>query len=138
MKIKLLDVASEVCGYTKDQPRNFGIKICMKLFVERENYLGFGSRAVMRRIGGNILRQKNILRENSICGYGSNSSRSGGFEKSDLCWDGRELFRITKQRVRKKKDVVGVSCLKDQTWAVKVRLDSPKNLEVAYGKIDKC
>ena len=63
LKRKLLDVASEVCGYTKGQPRNFEIKIWMKLFVERESYLGFGSRAVMRKIGRNILRQKKMLRE---------------------------------------------------------------------------
>ena len=58
-----LDVASEVCGYTKGQSRHFGIKIWMKLFVERESYLGFGSRAVIRQIGRNILRQKKMLRE---------------------------------------------------------------------------
>ena len=42
-------------------------------------------------------------------------------EKVDLCRDGRELFRIAKQRVREKKDAVGVSCLKDESGAVKVR-----------------
>ena len=31
-------------------------------------------------------------------------------EKVDLCCDGCELFRIAKQRVGEKKDVVGVSC----------------------------
>ena len=32
-------------------------------------------------------------------------------EMVDLCRDGRELFRIAKQRVGEKKDVVEVSCL---------------------------
>ena len=36
-----------------------------------------------------------------------------------MCRDGRELFRIAKQRVRKKKDV-GVSCLKDESGVVKI------------------
>ena len=33
-------------------------------------------------------------------------------EKVDQCRDGRELFRIAKQRVGEKKDTIGVSCLK--------------------------
>ena len=40
-------------------------------------------------------------------------------EKVDLCRDGRELFRIAKQRIGEKKDV-GFSCLKDESEAVKV------------------
>ena len=32
--------------------------------------------------------------------------------KVDQCRDGRELFRIAKQRVGEKKDTIGVSCLK--------------------------
>ena len=34
-------------------------------------------------------------------------------EKIDSCRDSRELFRIAKQRIGEKRDVVGVSCLKD-------------------------
>ena len=41
-------------------------------------------------------------------------------EKVDSCRNGHELFRITKQRVGEKKDVVGVSCLKDESGVVKV------------------
>ena len=41
-------------------------------------------------------------------------------EKVDSFRDGRELFRIAKQRVGEKKDVAGVSCLKDESGAVKV------------------
>ena len=36
-------------------------------------------------------------------------------EKIDTCRDDRELFRIAKQRVVEEKDVVGVSCLKDDS-----------------------
>ena len=48
-------------------------------------------------------------------------------EKVDSCRDGRELFRIGKQRVGKKKDV-GVSCLKDENGAVKVSVDDRKKI----------
>ena len=41
-------------------------------------------------------------------------------EKVDSCQDGCELFRIAKQRDGEKRDVVGVSYLKDESGAVKV------------------
>ena len=67
LKRKLLDVASEVCGYTKGKPvilkRGGGIKVWMWLRLERESYLGFGKRVRMRKIGKNIVRQKKMLRE---------------------------------------------------------------------------
>ena len=44
-------------------------------------------------------------------------------EKVDLCHDSRELFRIVKQRAGEKKDVVRVSCLKDESGAVRVSVD---------------
>ena len=40
-------------------------------------------------------------------------------ERVDSCCDGHELFRIAKQRVGEKKDV-GVSCLTDENWGLKV------------------
>ena len=46
----------------------------------------------------------------------------------DSCRDGRELFRISKQMVGQKKDVVGVSCLKDEREAVKVSTDDRKKI----------
>ena len=49
-------------------------------------------------------------------------------EKSDSCRDGRELFRIAKQRKAEKKDVVGVSCLNDESGAVKVSVDDRKKM----------
>ena len=44
-------------------------------------------------------------------------------EKVDWCRDGSELFRIAIQKVGEKKDVVGVSCLKDKKQRVKVSVD---------------
>ena len=49
-------------------------------------------------------------------------------EKVDSCRNGRELFRIAKQRVGEKKDVVRVSCLKDKSGAVKVSVDDRKKI----------
>ena len=49
-------------------------------------------------------------------------------EKVDTCCDRRELFRIAKQRVGEKKDVVGVSCLKDKSGAVKISVDDRKKI----------
>ena len=59
-------------------------------------------------------------------------------EKVDLCCDGCELFRIPKQRVGEKKDVVEVSYLKNESEVVQVSVDNQKkNLEGAYGKFDE-
>ena len=44
-------------------------------------------------------------------------------KKVDSCLDGCEFFRIAKQMVQEKKDVVGVSCLKDESGSVKVSVD---------------
>ena len=48
--------------------------------------------------------------------------------KVDSCRDGRELFIIAKQRVEEKKDVVGVSCLKDESGIVKVSVDDQRKI----------
>ena len=39
------------------------IKMWMWLYVERESYLGFGNRFRMRKIGRNIVSQKEMPRE---------------------------------------------------------------------------
>ena len=49
-------------------------------------------------------------------------------EKVDLCHDSHELFRIVKQRAGEKKDVVRVSCLKDESGAVRVSVDDWKKI----------
>ena len=38
------------------------------------------------------------------------------------------MFRIAKQRAGEKRDVVGVSCLKDESRAVKVSVDDQKKV----------
>ena len=47
-------------------------------------------------------------------------------EKVVSCRDGHELFRIAKQRVWENSDVVGVSCLEDESGVVKVSVDDRK------------
>ena len=49
-------------------------------------------------------------------------------EKVKPCRDSRELFRIAKQRAGEKKYVVGVSCLKDESEAVRVSVDDRKKI----------
>ena len=49
-------------------------------------------------------------------------------ERVDSCQDGHELFRIVKQRVGERKDVVGVSCLKDENGALTVSVDNRKKI----------
>ena len=49
-------------------------------------------------------------------------------EKVDSCCDSCESFRIVKQKVGEKKDVVGVSCLKDESGAVKVSVDAQNKI----------
>ena len=49
-------------------------------------------------------------------------------EKVDSSRDGRELFRIAKERAAEKSDVVGVSCLKDESGPVKVSVDDRKKI----------
>ena len=53
-------------------------------------------------------------------------------EKVDSCRDGRELFRIVKQKVGEKKDVVGVSSFKYGSGAVKVRVNDRKKIWKEY------
>ena len=45
-----------------------------------------------------------------------------------MCHDGHELFRIPKQRTGEKRDVIGVSCLKDESVAVKVSVNNRKKI----------
>ena len=49
-------------------------------------------------------------------------------DRVDSCRDGSELFRIAKQKIEKKKNVVGVSCLKDESGMVKVSVDDRKKI----------
>ena len=69
------------------------------------------------------MKQKRCYKSSAHC-YESESLTEGG--KVVSCRDGHELFRIAKQRVWEKSDVVGVSCLEDESGVVKVSVDDRK------------
>ena len=79
----------------------------------------------MRKIGKKIVREKRMSREKYIWLW---------IRKLERRWRRLnrvvmvELFKIVKQRVEEKKDVVGVSCLKDESGAVKVSVDDEKKI----------
>ena len=100
--------------------RTVGIKMWMWLCVEKDGYLGFGNRVGMRKIGSNIVRQKKMLK---VVYMTMVHKAQKVVEKVDLFYDCSELFRIAKQSVGEKKDVVGVSCLKDESGTVKVSMN---------------
>ena len=75
----------------------------------------------MRGIGRNIVRQKKNLKEVVYTAMEQKALETVG--KVNLCCDGCELFRAAKKRLGEKKDVVDVSCFKDQNGAVKVSVD---------------
>lgn len=49
-----------------------------------------------------------------------------------------ELFRIAKQRPREKRDVIGITCLKDKNDMVKVGEGSKADLDGKHRKTDEC
>ena len=75
----------------------------------------------MRKIRRNIARQKKDAKRVVYMAMDQNAWEA--VDKVDSSRDGCELFRIAKQRAGKKSDVVGVSCLKDKSGAVKVSMD---------------
>ena len=86
----------------------------MWLCVEGES-LGFGNRVRMRK------KYCEAKKDAKRVVYMAMNQKAGeAVEKVDSCCDDRELFRIAKQRVGEKIDVVGVSCLKDESGVVKV------------------
>ena len=106
--------------------RGGGIKMWIRLCLERESYLRFGNRVGMRKIGRNIVMQKKDAKR---AVYMASDQKTGeAVEKVDSSRDGSELFRIAKQRVGKKKDVFRVRCLKNESGAVKVSVDDRKKI----------
>ena len=93
-----------------------GIKTWMWLCVERESYLGFGN-------------SQNEEDRKKYCEAMAMDQRAWeAVKKADSCCDGCELCRLAKQRAGEKKDVVGVSCLEDESGAAKVSVDNQKKV----------
>ena len=125
---RLLDAASEICGYTKGKPRHFetwwwnkdvDVAVCRKRLFR-----------IWKHIRKEEDRKKycEAKKDAKIKYMAMDQKAREAVERVDSCRDGRELFRITKQWVGEKKDVVGVSCLKDESGAVKVSVDDRKKI----------
>ena len=78
----------------------------MQLCVESESYLGFGKRLGVRKKCCEAKKDaKRVV-------YMAMNQKAREAVEVNSCRHGRELFRIAKQRLGEKKDVVGVSCVK--------------------------
>ena len=116
LKRKLLDVASKLCGYTKGKSRHFetwwwnkdvNVAVCRKRDLFRIWKQSWNEEDRNKQCEGKKDAKRVV--------YMANDQKAcEALEMVDLCCDGRELFRIAKQRVVEKKDVVSVSCLKDE------------------------
>ena len=130
LKNQLLDVASEVCGYTRDKPRHFetwrwnkdvDVAVCRKIELFR----------IWRQSRNEEDRKKYCEAKKDakrIVYIAMDQKAQEAVEKVDSSRDGLELFRIAKQRAGEKSNVVGVSCLKDESGAVKVSMDDRKKI----------
>ena len=130
LKSTLLDVASEVCGYTKGKPRHFetwwwnkdvDVAVCRKRELFR-----------IWRQGRNEEDRKKYCKAKKdakrVVYMAVDQKAQEAVEKVDSSRDGCELFRIAKQRAGESSDVVGVSCLKDESGVVKVSVDDRKKI----------
>ena len=130
LKSNLLDVAGEVCGYTKDKPRHsetwwwnkdVDVAVCRKRELFR----------IWRQSRNEEDRKKYCKAKKDakrVVYVAIDQKAWEAVEKVDSSCDGRELFRTAKQRTEEKSDVVGVSCLKDKSGVVKVSMDDRKKI----------
>ena len=102
-----------------------GIKMWMWLCVERGSYLGSGDSRNEEDRKKYCEAKKDAKR---VVYMAMHQKVREAVEKVDSSRDGRELFRIAKQRAGEKSDVVGISCLKDKSGAVKVSVDDRKKI----------
>ena len=127
---KLLDIASEVCGYTKDKPRHLktwwwkkdvSVAVCRKRELFR----------IWKQSRNEEDRKKYCEAKKDakrVVYMAMDQKAREAVEKVDSRCNGHELFTIAKQRVGEKKDVVEVSYLKDESGAVKVSVDDRKKI----------
>ena len=123
LKSKLLNVAGEVCGYTKGKPRysetrwwnkDVDVAVCRKRELFR----------IWRQSWNEEDRKKYCEAKKDakrVVYMAMDQKAREAVEKVDSSRDGCELFRIAKQRAGEKS--VGVSCLKDKSGVVKVSVD---------------
>ena len=113
MKRKLLHIAGEVYGCTRDKPRHFqtwwwnkdvDVDVCRKRELFRSS----------KPSGNEEDRNKycEAKKDAKRVVYMAMNQKAREAVEVNSCRHGRELFRIAKQRLGEKKDVVGVSCVK--------------------------
>ena len=130
LKSKLLDVAGEVCGYTKGKPRHsetwwWNKDVDVAVRRKRELF------RIWRQSWNEEDRKKYCKAKKDakrVVYMAMDQKAQEAVEKVDSSHDGCDLFRIAKQRAGEKSDVVGVSCLKDKSGAVKVSVDDRKKI----------
>ena len=81
-----------------------GIKMSMWLCIERRSYLGFGNRVRMRKIGRNIVRQKQDAKRVVYMAMDQNAQEL--VEKFDSFPDGRELCVELPNKVLQRRDML--------------------------------
>ena len=114
LKRKLLDVASEVCGYTKSKPRHFetrwwnkdvDVAVCRKRELFR----------IWKQSRNEEDRKKYCEAKKDakrVVYMAMDQKAREAVERVDSCRDGYELFRVAKQKLGEKEDVVGLVVLK--------------------------
>ena len=105
----------EVCGYTKDKPRHFETRwgnknVDVAVYRKRELFR-IWKHSWTEEDGKKYCEAKKDAKTVVVLAM---DQKAQEVVEVDSCCDGCELFRITKQRVGENKDVVGVSCLKDE------------------------
>ena len=122
LKRKLLDVASKVCGYTKNKPRHFETWLWDKdvdvAVCRAKDLFRIWKQSLNEEDRKKYCEAKKKLREQ----LAMDQKARKAVQKVDSCRDGRELFRIAKQRVGEMKDG-RVSSLKNESGAVNVSVN---------------
>ena len=106
------------------------IRMWMWLRIERKSYLGFGNIVRIRTIGRNIVRQKKDAMR-VVC-MAMDQKPQKAVDKVDSCQQLTSCLELPNKKVAEKKDVVGVSCLKNESGTVKVSVDDPKKIWKEY------
>ena len=129
LKRNLLDIVSEVC-YSKGKHRHFetswwnkdvDVVVCRK----RELFRIWKQSQNEEDRKSYCVAKKDAKREVYIA---MDQKAQEAVEKVDSYRGGRELFRFAKQRTGEKKEVVGISCLKNESGAVGVSVDDQKKI----------
>ena len=130
LKRKLLDVASEVCGYTKGKPRHFETwwwnkNVDVVVRRKRELFRIWKQSRNEEDMKKYCEAKKDAQR---VVYMAMDQKAREGVKKVDSCCDDRELFRTAKKRVEEKEDGIRVCYLKDDSGAVKVSVDDQKKI----------